>query len=399
MDRGVLMIAKFLVNKFIKNNEDIKNPKVRNSYGTLGGIVGIVINFILFLIKFFVGMIVGSIAISADAFNNLSDAGSSIITIIGFKMASKPADAEHPFGHGRIEYLSALLVAFLVMLVGVQFIKSSIERILNPTPVTFDLVPFILLLVSIGFKVWLSSFNRFVGNKINSSALKAAATDALGDVFTSSTVVISFLFAKFTSFPLDGYIGVFVALAILYAGFGLVKETLNPLLGEAPDPEMVNEICEKVLSYPLISGVHDLIIHNYGPGRIIASLHAEIPADKNIMEIHNVIDMAEREVSRDLNIHLVIHMDPICVITEEIKETWSYVETVLRRYPVIKSMHDFRIVGEGDTKNLIFDIVVSPSLSGKKKEKEKMLYDIKSSIKKEHPQYNSIITVDYDFME
>ncbi|MBE6052392.1 MAG: cation transporter [Clostridium sartagoforme] len=393
------MIAKFLVNKFIKNNEDIKNPKVRNSYGTLGGIVGIVINFILFLIKFFVGMIVGSIAISADAFNNLSDAGSSIITIIGFKMASKPADAEHPFGHGRIEYLSALLVAFLVMLVGVQFIKSSIERILNPTPVTFDLVPFILLLVSIGFKVWLSSFNRFVGNKINSSALKAAATDALGDVFTSSTVVISFLFAKFTSFPLDGYIGVFVALAILYAGFGLVKETLNPLLGEAPDPEMVNEICEKVLSYPLISGVHDLIIHNYGPGRIIASLHAEIPADKNIMEIHNVIDMAEREVSRDLNIHLVIHMDPICVITEEIKETWSYVETVLRRYPVIKSMHDFRIVGEGDTKNLIFDIVVSPSLSGKKKEKEKMLYDIKASIKKEHPQYNSIITVDYDFME
>ena len=393
------MIAKFLVNKFIKNNEDIKNPKVRNSYGTLGGIVGIVINFILFLIKFFVGMIVGSIAISADAFNNLSDAGSSIITIIGFKMASKPADAEHPFGHGRIEYLSALLVAFLVMLVGVQFIKSSIERILNPTTVTFDLVPFILLLVSIGFKVWLSSFNRFVGNKINSSALKAAATDALGDVFTSSTVVISFLFAKFTSFPLDGYIGVFVALAILYAGFGLVKETLNPLLGEAPDPEMVNEICEKVLSYPLISGVHDLIIHNYGPGRIIASLHAEIPADKNIMEIHNVIDMAEREVSRDLNIHLVIHMDPICVITEEIKETWSYVETVLRRYPVIKSMHDFRIVGEGDTKNLIFDIVVSPSLSGKKKEKEKMLYDIKASIKKEHPQYNSIITVDYDFME
>ncbi|MCF0146841.1 MAG: cation transporter [Clostridium sp.] len=393
------MVSKFLVNSFIKNNEDIKNPKVRNAYGTLGGIVGIIINFILFLIKFFVGVLVGSIAISADAFNNLSDAGSSVITIIGFKMASKPADAEHPFGHGRIEYLSALIVAFLVMLVGVQFIKSSIERILNPTTITFEVIPFILLIISIGFKVWLSSFNKFVGNKINSSALKAAATDALGDVFTSSTVVISFLLAKFTTFPLDGYIGVFVALAILYAGFGLVKETLNPLLGEAPDPELVNEICEKVLAYPLISGVHDLIIHNYGPGRIIASLHAEIPADKDIMEIHNVIDRVEREISKDLNIHLVIHMDPICVITDEIKETWDYVESVLRKYPVIKSMHDFRIVGEGDNKNLIFDIVVSPTLSGRKKEKERMINDIKTSINSENPQYNCVITVDYDYME
>ncbi|MDU5110366.1 MAG: cation diffusion facilitator family transporter, partial [Clostridium sp.] len=374
-------------------------PKVRNNYGNLGGIVGIIINFILFLIKFFVGMFVGSIAISADAFNNLSDAGSSVITIIGFKMANKPADAEHPFGHGRIEYLSALIVAFLVMLVGVQFIKSSIERIFNPTVVTFELIPFILLLISIGFKVWLSTFNKYIGNIINSSALKAAAADSLGDVFTSSTVVISFLISKFTAFPIDGYIGVFVALAILYAGFGLVKETLNPLLGEAPDPELVNDICEKVLSYPLISGVHDLIVHNYGPGRIIASLHAEIPSDVDIMEIHNTIDMAEREVSRDLNIHLVIHMDPICVITDEIKETWDYVEKVLRRYPEIKSMHDFRIVGEGDIKNLIFDIVVSPSMSSHKKEQEKMLNDIKESIKNEHPQYNCVITIDYDFME
>lgn len=393
------MISNFLVKTFIKNNDDTKNPKIRNAYGTLGGVVGIIINLILFLIKFFVGTFVGSIAISADAFNNLSDAGSSVITIIGFKMASKPADAEHPFGHGRIEYLSALLVAFLVMLVGIQFIKSSIERILNPTTITFEIVPFILLLVSIGFKVWLSSFNKFIGTRINSSALKAAATDALGDVFTSSTVVISFLIAKYTTFPLDGYIGIFVALAILYAGFGLVRETLNPLLGEAPDPELANEICEKVLSYPLISGVHDLIVHNYGPGRIIASIHAEIPSDKDIMEIHNVIDIAEREVSKDLNLHLVIHMDPICVMTDEIKETWNYVETVLRKHDDIKSMHDFRIVGEGNTKNLIFDIVVSSSISENKKEKEKMLKNIKESIKKEHPQYNCVITVDYDFMK
>lgn len=392
------MISNFLVKSFVKNNEDTKNPKVRNSYGTLGGVIGIIINFILFVIKFSVGMLVGSIAISADAFNNLSDAASSIITIIGFKMSNKPADAEHPFGHGRIEYLSALLVAFMVMLVGVQFVKSSIERIMNPEVITFELIPFILLLISIGFKVWLSTFNRFIGNKINSSALKAAATDALGDVFTSSTVVISFLLAKFTSLPIDGYIGIFVALAILYAGFGLVRETLNPLLGEAPDPELVNELYEKVLAYPLISGVHDLIVHNYGPGRIIASLHAEIPADVDIMEIHNVIDKAEREISTDLNLHLVIHMDPICVLTDEIKETWDYVEKILRKYAEIKSMHDFRIVGEGDIKNLIFDIVLEASESGNKKKQEKMIADIKTSIKKEHPQYNCVITVDYDFM-
>ncbi|GAA0083610.1 cation diffusion facilitator family transporter [Clostridium sp. MB05] len=392
------MIANFLVKSFIKNNEDTKNQKVRNAYGTLGGIIGVIINVILFLIKFSVGMLVGSIAVSADAFNNLSDAASSIITIVGFKMASKPADAEHPFGHGRIEYLSALLVAFMVMLVGLQFIKSSIERILNPQAITFEIVPFILLLVSIGFKIWLSSFNKFIGNKINSSALKASAADAMGDVFTSSTVVISFLIAKFTTLPIDGYIGVFVALAILYAGFQIVKETLNPLLGEAPDPELVNEICEKVLSYPNISGVHDLIVHNYGPGRIIASLHAEIPSDIDIMEIHNVIDKAEREISKDLNLHLVIHMDPICVITDEIKETWDFVEKVLRKYPEIKSMHDFRIVGEGEIKNLIFDIVLSSADSGNKKDQEKMLSSIKSSIKKEHPQYNCVITVDYDFM-
>ena len=392
------MISNFLVKTFVKNSDNIKNPKVRNSYGTLGGIVGIIVNLILFLIKFFVGMLVGSIAISADAFNNLSDAASSIITIVGFKMANKPPDAEHPFGHGRIEYLSALIVAFMVMLVGVQFVKSSIERIFNPTTITFEFIPFILLLLSIGFKVWLSSFNKFIGNKINSSALKAAAADSLGDVFTSSTVVISFLIAKFTDFPLDGYIGVFVALAILYAGFGLVKETLNPLLGEAPEPELVNDIYDKVLSYPLISGVHDLIVHNYGPGRIIASLHAEIPADKDIMEIHNVIDKAEREVSKDLNIHLVIHMDPICVVTDEIKETWDYVEKVLKQYPEIKSMHDFRIVGEGNIKNLIFDIVLDSNEAGKKKKEEEMLSNIKKAIKKEHPQYNCIITIDYDFI-
>ena len=392
------MISNFLVRSFIKNSEDVKNPKVRKAYGTLGGIVGIIVNIILFLVKLFVGLFVGSIAVSADAFNNLSDAASSVITIVGFKMADKPADAEHPFGHGRIEYLSALLVAFLVMLVGLQFIKSSFERIMNPTEVKFEMVPFILLLISIGFKYWLSRFNKFIGNKIDSGALKASAADALGDVFTSSTVVISFLSAKFTALPIDGYIGMFVALAILYAGFSLVKETLNPLLGEAPDPELVNEIFDRLLKYPHVTGVHDLIVHNYGPGRIIASVHAEIPADISIMEIHNIIDDAEREISEDLNIHLVIHMDPISVMTEEIQETWDYVASVLRKYEQIESMHDFRIVGEGEKKNLIFDIVINSTRAGSKKDIDNLVENIKEDIKKEHPQYNCIITVDFDYM-
>ncbi|PWX25425.1 cation transporter, partial [Clostridium perfringens] len=314
------MFSNLIIKTFIKDYKNTENESVRSSYGYLASIVGIIVNIILFLIKFSVGLISASIAITADAFNNLSDAGSSVITMIGFKLAKMPADKEHPFGHGRIEYISALIVAFMVMLVGFQFTKSSIERILNPTPVTFEVIPFILLVVSIFFKFWLSRFNKLTGNRINSSALKAASVDALGDVFTSTCVVISFLAAKFTTFPIDGYIGVIVSLAILYAGFTLVKETINPLLGEAPDPELAKNIREMVLSYDHIIGVHDLIIHNYGVGKCMASIHAEIPSDINVMKIHDIIDMAEREISKKLKIYLVIHMDPICLEDDEIKQ-------------------------------------------------------------------------------
>ena len=320
------MLSNFLIKKFIKNNDDINDNKVRIAYGNLGGAVGIIINTLLFLIKLFVGLFAGSIAIIADAFNNLSDAASSIITIIGFKMANKPADAEHPFGHGRIEYISALVVSFMVMLVGFQFVKTSFSKILNPEAVTFEIMPFLLLLISIGFKIWLSKFNKNLGNKINSSALKAAGTDALGDVFTSTTVVISFFASNFTSLPIDGYIGVLVALVIIYSGFSLIKETISPLLGEAPDAELVQQINDMVLSYEHISGVHDLVIHNYGPGRIMASIHAEIPADINIMTIHNIIDSAEREISQKLGVYLVVHMDPVSVDTDEISSTRNHIQ-------------------------------------------------------------------------
>lgn len=393
------MFSKFLVNTFIKNNEDISNEKVRGKYIFLGGLVGILSNFLLFVIKLSVGLITSSIAIMADAFNNLSDAGSSIITIVGFKLSDKPADAEHPFGHGRIEYISALIVSFMVMLVGFQFVKSSLERIFNPVDIKFETIPFILLLISIFIKLWLSSFNKFVGNKIDSSALKAASADALGDVFTSSCVAISFLASKFTSFPIDGYLGTLVALFILYSGFSLTKETLNPLLGEAPDPELVQKIQNMVLSYDNITGVHDLIIHNYGPCRCMASIHAEVPCDISIMEIHEIIDRAEREISEKLKIYLVIHMDPIAMEDEELKKDFNMVCDIIEKDERIKSIHDFRVVGQGEVKNLLFDVVIDSEKMFKTMTKhETLINDINKAVKEIHPKYNCIITVDNDYL-
>ena len=307
------MVAEFLIKKFIINYQNIEEEKTRNAYVYLASIVGILCNLILSIIKISVGFISGSVSITADGFNNLSDMASSIITMVGIKLANRPADKEHPFGHGRMEYLSALVVAFMVMLVGVQFVKTSFERILNPVAVSFEIIPFILLLISLLIKLWLSRFNKFMGLKINSTALKAASVDALGDVFTSSCVLISFLAAKFTTLPIDGYVGLIVSAAILYAGYSLIKDTISPLLGEAPDEELVKKIKQGVLSYDNIIGVHDLIIHNYGVGKCMASIHAEIPSNIDLVTIHEIIDSAEREISQKLNIYLVIHMDPMCI--------------------------------------------------------------------------------------
>lgn len=388
------MISNFLIKKFVKNSENVSDIEVRESYANLAGFVGILTNSLLFLVKLSVGLLSNSVSILADAFNNLSDAASSIITIVGFKMASKPADAEHPFGHGRIEYITAMIVSFMVMLVGIQFVKTSFERIINPSTVTFELIPFILLLISIGFKFWLSIFNKSIGNKINSSTLKATATDAMGDVFTSTTVVISFLISKFTTFPIDGYIGILVALAIVYSGFSLIKETLSPLLGEPPDPVLVSNITDMVMSYDNINGIHDLIVHNYGPGRIMASIHAEIPSNIDIMEIHHIIDTAEREISKKLNIYLVIHMDPICVDTDEVIEARKVVEDVLKNYNEVKSFHDFRVIGENDYKNLIFDIEVCPNHFSRQHNSAELISKIENDIKKKSPEYRCVITVD-----
>ena len=391
------MISEYLTKKFIINHENIEDEKTRNSYVYLGSIVGIICNLVLSIIKITVGAISGSVSILADGFNNLSDMASSVITMIGIKLANRPADKEHPFGHGRMEYLSALIVAFMVMIVGVQFIKSSVDRIMNPAPISFEIIPFILLLLSLLVKLWLSRFNKYVGEKINSSALKAASIDALGDVFTSSCVLISFVAAKFTTLPIDGYVGLVVSAAILYAGYSLVKDTISPLLGEAPDEELVKAIKQGVLSYDNIIGVHDLIIHNYGVGKCMASIHAEIPSNIDLITIHEIIDTAEREISQKLNIYLVIHMDPMCIHDEKINSLKGDVQNILLKYDSIKSMHDFRIT-EGENKiNIIFDIEVDAHNINTNEKEEELRSKITEEIKKLNPLYNCVITIDKYF--
>ena len=392
------MFSKFLVNTFIKNKDSLEKKSVRKSYVVLGGVVGIFVNFLLFIIKLSVGIISSSIAVMADAFNNLSDAFSSIVTIIGIKLADKPADSEHPFGHGRIEYISALIVSFLVMLVGLQFIKTSFDKIIHPTPTQFELIPFILLLVSISFKIWLSKFNGAIGNKIDSGALKAASIDALGDVFTSSCVALSFLLSKFTTLPIDGFFGLGVALFIIYSGFSLIKETLNPILGTVPDKELVNSIQELVLSYDNIIGVHDLVVHNYGPRKWIASLHAEVPSDIPVMDIHEIIDKAESQISEKLDVKLVIHADPICLSDTQVNEAKKEVSNIIKDIPQIKSFHDFRVVGEDEYKNLVFDIVVNSESIDHNFKPDDLIDLVSNKVKELHPGYNCVITVDFEYV-
>lgn len=391
------MISEAIIKKFIKNSEQIDDEKVRNKYGFVAGVVGIVANLILFILKFSIGFLSGSIAITADAFNNFSDMASSAITIIGFRLASMPADEKHPFGHGRLEYISALIVAFMVMFVGIKFVQTSFERIVNPVGVEFSLIPFLLLLSSIVVKFWLGKFNKYVGEKIDSSALKAVAVDAMGDVFTSGCVVLSYLISKFTSIPIDGYVGIVVSLIILYAGYSLVKDTISPLLGEAPDEEMVKDIVDSLLQYNIISGVHDLIIHNYGVGKCIASVHAEVPSNIDIMEIHEVIDDAEKDISKKLNIHLVIHMDPIAIEDKEYMVIKEELENIIEKNDRIESMHDLRIVGKGEKKNLVFDVVVDGELSHN--EEEDLKTWVNEQVQKNHKYYNCVILVDKNYVK
>ena len=343
---------------FIRDRDHVTDPAVRRAYGQLCGLTGIGLNVLLFIGKFLAGTISGSIAITADAFNNLSDAGSSVITLLGFRLAGRKPDPEHPFGHGRIEYISGLIVSGLILLMGAELAKTSFDKILHPAAVDFSVIAMVLLAVSILVKLYMSLYNRRIGKKINSAAMAATAADSISDAISTSAVLAAMLVAKFSGLMIDGYVGMIVAVLILISGVKAAKETIAPLLGQAPETEFVQQIERIVMSHPPICGIHDLVVHDYGPGRVMISLHAEVPAGGDMLELHDVIDNAEIALRRELNCEAVIHMDPIVTddgITSELRAKVSkLVKTIDERITI----HDFRIVPGNTHTNLIFDAVV-----------------------------------------
>ena len=343
---------------FIRDRDHVTDPAVRRAYGQLCGLTGIGLNVLLFIGKFLAGTISGSIAITADAFNNLSDAGSSVITLLGFRLAGRKPDPEHPFGHGRIEYISGLIVSGLILLMGAELAKTSFDKILHPAAVDFSVIAMVILAVSILVKLYMSLYNRQIGKKINSAAMAATAADSISDAISTSAVLAAMLVAKFSGLMIDGYVGMIVAVLILISGVKAAKETMAPLLGQAPEAEFVQQIERIVMSHPPICGIHDLVVHDYGPGRVMISLHAEVPAGGDILELHDVIDNAEIALRRELNCEAVIHMDPIVTddgITSELRAKVSeLVKTIDERITI----HDFRIVPGNTHTNLIFDAVV-----------------------------------------
>ncbi len=351
-------MTSLITHLFIKDAENVSNPAVRARYGTVSSIVGIICNVFLASLKFIMGLISGSIAIKADAVNNLSDTASSIVTLIGFKLASKPADKKHPYGHGRIEYVCGLIIAFLVLLIGVEIIKSSFVRIVSGETIEFNPLIAAGLVISIGVKLWMNFFNRKLGKKIGSSAMCAVAADSISDAAATSVTLLSVILARFTSLPLDGYVGVLAGAFVIFSGAGIISDTLTPLLGEAPSPALVDDIKREVLSNEKIHGIHDLIIHEYGPGKVFASLHAEVSSNENIMEIHGVIDSLEETVAEKLGIELVIHMDPLEVESEYVCRIRDSVADAVKKLDSTFSIHDLRIVPRGEHKNVIFDVAI-----------------------------------------
>lgn len=352
------MLTKALIRRFVRDHENTAAPSVRTAYGKLAGVAGLTANVLLFLLKLLAGVLSGSVAIIADAFNNLSDAGSSVVTLVGFRLAGSPPDEEHPFGHGRMEYLSTLTVAALIMLAGIELAKSAVEKIFEPSVSAFSWVTAVILVASILTKLWMARFNRQVGDRIHSNTLIAAATDSRNDVICTLVVLVSSVFTAFTDLSIDGYVGAAVSLFVIWSGFSVMKETLSPLLGEAPDPELVEQIRRIVLENDGIVGIHDLIVHNYGPGRCIVSLHAEVPAHGDILHSHELIDAVERRLVHELNITACIHMDPVDTQDEQVRELRVLTEAILQDIDSALSLHDFRLVRGEQRINVIFDVVV-----------------------------------------
>ena len=379
-----------LAKVFIRNQKD--ESKVRQAYGMLCGVVGIFLNILLFAGKFLAGTISNSIAITADAFNNLSDAASSLVTLLGFHFAGAKPDPDHPYGHGRIEYISGLGVAALILIMAYELVKDSVKKILHPGQTECSALIVAILLIAVLVKFYMFFYNHTIGKRINSAAMRATALDSLSDMAATSVVLLATLVAHFTGLQIDGYCGVAVGLFICYAGINAAKDTLNPLLGQAPDPEEVEKIKEIVMSHEKVCGIHDLIVHDYGPGRQMISLHAEVPAEGNILEIHDEIDLIEMELKQKLHCDATIHMDPVITTDEHLKQLKEQVTEIVEGIDERISLHDFRIVSGPSHTNLIFDIVVPFKC---KLEDEALIEEIQRRVQKEiGANYFTVIQID-----
>jgi len=387
------MISK-LVDRII-DGRDYQNAKERERVGTISGVLGIVLNFLLFSIKGLLGLFTGSISIIADAFNNLTDTASSIITIFGFKLAGKEPDKEHPYGHGRIEYLTGLTIAVLVIVVGYQFVVSSFKRIINPGVVETSPLILTILFLSMSVKLFIYVFNKNLGKKVQSGTLLATAQDAIGDVLTTFVVFLGLLLSPLTTLPVDGIVGVLIALYIIYSGISLSLETINPILGQKPDRELAERIKKKILSYDNIYGVHDLEIHNYGPSKTMASIHVEVPHDMELVELHNLIDKIERHIREEFHISLVIHMDPVNYQDEKYLSVKETVGKIVHSVEGVVSYHDFRYTGLSEHELLILEVVVD-SKNTTEESREKIRKELEEKLHEEFKTARIMITIELD---
>lgn len=384
-------MTNLLIKFFVKDSKNTGDPIVRKRYGYLGAFTGIVLNILLFIGKLTAGILSGGIAVIADAFNNLSDAGSSIMTFVGFKMAGMPADSEHPYGHGRMEYVSGIIISFIIMMMGFELGKSSVEKIFSPEKSEFSVLAVCVLGVSLLVKLWMALFNTKLGKRIDSSTMKAAAADSLSDCISTSVVIICMFIQLFTGFDLDAYAGIVVALFILYTGFNTFKESLTPLLGTKPKKELVDEIENTVMSYPGIVGIHDLMVHDYGVGRMVISLHAEVSCEMNIMNAHELIDLIEDDLREKYRCSVTIHMDPVVVNDKKVDEIKKNILDIIKGIDNSLTIHDFRMTDGVSRINVIFDLVTPFGFRYKDGELSSM---VKNAISEKDNRLNAVITVE-----
>lgn len=389
-------MTNFLIRLFIKDSGNTADAKVRTAYGNLAGIVGIICNVLLFAGKYLVGTLFGSIAIAADAVNNLSDASSNIVSLIGFKLSSRKPDAEHPYGHGRYEYLAGLVVCVIILAIGISLVKESIEKILHPTEVSFRWLSILVLTVSVCVKLWMCLFNRAIGKKINSDTLMATAADSRNDVISTAVVIVSAFLCRATGFyRIDGIMGLCVAVFILYSGIGLIRETLSPLLGKVPDAQTVEHIKEKVLGFPGVMGMHDLMIHDYGPGNVFATLHIEFPAEMDVIEAHDIMDNIERSFLIEENLVMTIHYDPIVRENEEVTHLKQFLEQTASEFDEKLSVHEVRLVPGRTHMNVVFDCVKPP---GFEKDDSEIRSFFEEKVKGLNAQYICVIKIEQSYV-